>query len=54
MRVKNIFLIKDGFTESNSNSGIENIYYDEYLRESVDNDMISAAEEGFMLGYVGA
>ena len=33
---------------------IENIYDDECLNESVDNDMISAAEEGFMIGYMEA
>ena len=52
MGVENIFITKEAFLSSNDD--IENIYDNESLYESVDNDMISAGEEGFMLGYLGA
>ena len=38
----------------NVDGELENFYDDESLYESVDNDMISADEEGFMQGYLAA
>ena len=36
------------------NESIDNFYDTEFLDDSVENDMISGAEEGFMLGYMDA
>ena len=30
------------------------IYNEEYVEDSMDDDLISSAEEGFMIGYLGA
>jgi hypothetical protein len=51
MEAKNIVLERGWFL--NIDTDLENIYENECLHESVDNDMISAGEEGFMLGYLG-
>ncbi len=52
MRAKKIISQNEMYAGDNEN--INNFYDMDSLDDFIDNDMISGAEEGFMLGYLGA